>query len=629
MEEAKPSPEEQVKEEAPKKSKTWLVILLLVVIVAVAVGIYFFAFYKPAPDAEAPPSLEPEEQVSLFQGFIKKQVPIAEEMFGFDVADFIGFTEEDVALFDEMVAGLEEGVTPTALPFVAPNEEEPYNNGQHYLYSEKILTYDQIIRNMNPEARAVVVAMWEPKEKKWVLSQNDFYPQLFETKGYEPENYMRVVPIDDLGDVIVPAYRTFIVQTLGSTEIYDANVSTDAPVGKFPVCEHKDSESWVNFAFPAGAGSLKGLLNECWDDVASVYVQSNYNPVAFADENRIYHFKYQTDEAAINNYDPDFFLAWVRFKTEEEKAAPVEPPAEVCDDEVDNDEDGDVDCDDADCAEAENCVVEEPVECEEFMVANEEGECVCMEGREYNFDINQCVCSGGMTDPDGDGVCTCPPGTEFNEEFGGCRAVTECADYVTSPTCIVAPEGCHWDDATSTCLEGAELFGCAALITDPTCEADPNCDWDFETNVCEPAEVEEVVVTGCASYNSSPMCIVAPEGCHWDEATSTCLEGAELFGCAALITDPTCEADPNCDWNFETNVCEEGMGMEAGNGCADLITMPTCDADPNCKWNIDTGVCEQDMGMEAERCAGFITDATCNTEPGCEWNFEISKCEEL
>ena len=229
---------------------------------------------------------------------------------------------------------------------------------------------------------------------------------------------------------------------------------------------------------------------------------------------------------------------------------------ELCDDGVDNDGDGDIDCDDADCTEA--CIPETETECGDGEDDDQDGavdcadsDCVgddacvedCGDGEDNDLDgltdcadadcegVEPCIedCADGV-DNDLDGLTDCADTADCEalcDEAAYCEdgvdndqdGLTDCADVDCTDQCAeTCDDGVDNDgDGFVDCLDNE----CSALaVCDEVCDDGKDNDQDGRTD-CEDADCVDQCVEDCADgidndYDSYTDC--ADDECWGQDA---------------------------------------------------------------------------------------------------------------
>jgi hypothetical protein len=291
----------------------------------------------------------------------------------------------------------------------------------------------------------------------------------------------------------------------------------------------------------------------------------------------------------------------------------VTPLAEVCDNGVDDNDDGRVDCDDVTCTWSSDCVED----CDNGADDDGDGWTDCQDPQ--CDDSPACVesCTDGGNDADGDGLLDCQEGacggpcaqveTSYpngpfycwdNCEDPRCRLDFVCVDLPTTPMlATLRPDpDVRVAESIQTCMARVDankdgVYGCG----DPDCAAlamrtglcNDNCptrDYHADSPYDWMSELFCGTLEDC--YNGldddgdgaidaqDPNCPrPPPETCAVDEDAD--LDGA--WGCE----------DPSCAGTCEGELCDNGVD-DVGNGLVDCED-PACSDFPTCKERCDDG----------------------------------------
>jgi hypothetical protein len=239
-------------------------------------------------------------------------------------------------------------------------------------------------------------------------------------------------------------------------------------------------------------------------------------------------------------------------------------PVEVCNDGIDNDGDGLIDCADTDCATDPSC----SAQCCFDTIRNACVNSCCQNG----VCLGNCYCGTGWCSRCGTGgtETQCSDGVD-NDHDGliDCRD----PDCANANNCLNHHEICnnHVDD------DGDGLIDCA----DPDCASDtvdcPSCCFVTVTNQCVPSCCQNGICQGncyCSPQLCSTRCghVPTPENC----TNGVDDDGDGLVDCL----DPDCASDPSCATPTTEQNCSDGIDNDR-DGLADC-------RDPDC---VSSGAC--------------------------------------
>ncbi len=280
------------------------------------------------------------------------------------------------------------------------------------------------------------------------------------------------------------------------------------------------------------------------------------------------------------------------------------PVAEVCDNGLDDDGDGLVDCDDADCGAFPDCVTPTV-------------ETICDNTVDDDADgLTDCA------DPDCAGDPNCVPGTEDCanglDDDGDGAVDCDDSDCTFDAACDAGDGDCCVSNGTPGCDdEAGEDLVCAL---DPFC---CNVTWDF---ICAD-EYENVFGGTCADEICDNGLDDDGDGqldcddldCAGDPACPppaeiNCVNGFDddfdgLIDC----DDPDCQGTPACAPVAET-ICDNNLDDD-GDGLFDCAD-PDCAADPNCITPGTETNCANGIDDDADG-AVDCDDADCTFDPNC------------
>jgi hypothetical protein len=256
------------------------------------------------------------------------------------------------------------------------------------------------------------------------------------------------------------------------------------------------------------------------------------------------------------------------------------PQPEICDDGLDNDGDGAIDCADPDCATFPGCASDF---CPGYAGANTccqnsdpcgwaaDGYCDC-DGT-CAWDQLDCggpqpeICDDGL-DNDGDGAIDC--------------ADPDCATF---PGC--ASDFCPGYAGANTCCQNSDPCGWAA---DGYCDCDGTCAWDQldcggpQPEICDDGlDNDGDGAIDCADPDCATFPGCASDFCPGYAGANTCCQNSDPCGWAA---DGYCDCDGTCAWDQpdcggpQPEICDDGLDND-GDGAVDCAD-PDCATFPGC-----------------------------------------------
>jgi hypothetical protein len=257
---------------------------------------------------------------------------------------------------------------------------------------------------------------------------------------------------------------------------------------------------------------------------------------------------------------------WVK----QDGCTPTEPTEVTCDDGIDNDCDGAIDCVDPDCA----------------------ADPICDPGNLIEFPF----CFDGL-DNDGDGLFDCADRTDCDNVsdtstcgVGVCAAIgiQTCNNGLLEDTC--APGTPTQPGMEMTCDDGldndcdgftdeadTDCTNCGQYTTRKSCNRAPGCTWDRDAGMCV-----------------ADVCTPAPEICDngLDDDCDGITDCADTADCS---TDPVCQCTPVpeiCNDGID-NDCDgavDGTDPDCVMNCSQWGDRTSC-RDAGCKWDNKAGMC--------------------------------------
>ncbi|KAJ9464407.1 Sodium/hydrogen exchanger 8 [Diplonema papillatum] len=181
----------------------------------------------------------------------------------------------------------------------------------------------------------------------------------------------------------------------------------------------------------------------------------------------------------------------------------------------------------------------------------------------------------------------------------------ECDVALAAAPCNAEPN-CEFNATSGLC----EVVDCEAVVTDPTCVAEPACRWREGT--CHTGELT------CEAHDSEGSCALFPADCEWIDAAK-CVAPH----CESIVSEKVCSGSTGtvrgCEWMGTR--CERNA---TATDCTALDRL-TCLVDPlvGCLWK-EVG-CHQKHEEYLSECTNLV-DGACTAVDGCVW--EQTRCEE-
>lgn len=271
-----------------------------------------------------------------------------------------------------------------------------------------------------------------------------------------------------------------------------------------------------------------------------------------------------------------------------------------CDDGIDDDGDGYIDCDDQDCDNNESCIVElcgngtvdatNDEECDSGPLCGEDCKCPSNtqpDGQNGCYDPD--LCGNGETDP-GE---MCDDGNTVDDD--GCSA-----NCLSDETC-----GNGYPDPDEICDEGGDTAACDADCSLPSCgdgyvneQADEECDSAGESASCN----SDCTLTECGD---GIINITAGEVCDDIGESADCNVNCTSSECGDGVVNAT--DDEDCDDAGESVNCNADCTLSVcGDNVLNVTDDEACDGGSDC--NNTTCLCPENL--ESDGSGGCTTSAT-------------------
>jgi len=176
----------------------------------------------------------------------------------------------------------------------------------------------------------------------------------------------------------------------------------------------------------------------------------------------------------------------------------------------------------------------------------------------------------------------------------------ECFDfscpYLTDYAQCEANTDCDWNYENWSCINGS--VSCIDYLTTTGCENDVECQWGFG---CEDFD--------CLSVWETDKCNFLRTSCDYDHNTDECVSGD--IACSYYSTEYECWDDPDCEWEElieEDWVCQE---IE----CEDDRYWE-CESIPHCDWDWQRNTCTDGAIL----CTDYQYQWSCDQDAECEWD---------
>jgi subtilisin-like proprotein convertase family protein len=320
-----------------------------------------------------------------------------------------------------------------------------------------------------------------------------------------------------------------------------------------------------------------------------------------------------------------------------------------CDDAVDNDADGQTDCDDADCVSDPACQGQVETDCGDGIDNDGDGLSDCADpecaGRD-DCQVTETRCEDGV-DNDGDGLTDC-----FDSSCGedpACADVesycddeldndgdgqTDCfdSDCVNAPSCL----------SESNCLDGVDNDGDGATdCTDTDCHDQSYCEPTAEQTCGDTIDNDGDGQTDCADADcaDAPVCSGPEQQCQ--DGIDNDGDGDTDCGDADCRTGPPCEVpETSCGDEFDND--GDGAVDCSDSDCLGQVPCETLETscgddfdndgdgqtdctDSDCQWTAPCEVLEVSCGDGLDNDGDGQTDCT---DSDCQWTAPCEAVEE-
>jgi hypothetical protein len=302
---------------------------------------------------------------------------------------------------------------------------------------------------------------------------------------------------------------------------------------------------------------------------------------------------------------------------------------EICWDAIDNDENGDIDCEDSKCFSDPSCGFVSG-DCPSYatVATCEAAGCEAVE----DFGGFFCDFAGGRCwENDGNPSACAAAGCDFSTGAGTAVGVCE-QDWGEEMTCMEADDedacggldGCLFetDDWCNTpdgavsewCADGkggwckSEAFSnaeveCWRYKAANTCNAQDGCVF-MSSEFGEVCEVDWGV--NCQSYSDGSTCI--SNGCDWAQEGEFSWCRGKFESCFGSNENQCLQKTDTCAWNNWNNNCEPVCFSLANGACTEVN---------GCV--LTSGWCEQDWSGSGLSCYDLTEEAPCNSADGCTY----------
>ncbi len=313
----------------------------------------------------------------------------------------------------------------------------------------------------------------------------------------------------------------------------------------------------------------------------------------------------------------------------------------LCDDGGDNDNDGDIDCDDSDCAGAAVCDESStPGWCTDGLDNDNDGDIDCLDLDCITNDPVSCPLPPGDTCSDPI-IATALPFTETintclltdavsaTDEAAGCQSNSTTStgqDAIiefTAPSTgnFLATAGAGGWDSIINVIAGTE--GCPTAPYGICVDGDDSGGDEAVVFAANAGDVFYIVVDGwstaCGSTDFSIVEVAVDE-------VGMCLDSLDNDADGDVDCDDSdCFTEPSCDESTFANGCTDGTDND-GDGDVDCDDS-NCDAEPSCDESTFVNGCTDGLDNDGD---GDVDcdDPNCATEPACDESTYLNGCSD-
>ena len=185
---------------------------------------------------------------------------------------------------------------------------------------------------------------------------------------------------------------------------------------------------------------------------------------------------------------------------------------------------------------------------------------------------------------------------EWRPDLGACGYA--CNELDSEDECSYVSY-CEFSPSTLTCKKKcAERHG-----TVSSCNSDPDCLWDFNTNLCAKSCEQVTTAIACSSLLA----------CTWNAAASCAVSVSQRVACApSNVTQQECSDLGCCFAQSAGPWCFQPIAACSRRCSTKYYSQADCNKDDDCAWDTVRYVCSR-------RCSKAQSMLDCSTMPMCEW----------